>query len=358
MTKLWELSDEDQETIIPIMLSHHGEVIGKLSSPYSWIYTLKEKYSSDYLIAKAPKFGVDVTALDARTRLLKMLQEINVIHRICMHSLVHRFGRIELVLGVPFLISVKRHLNLRDAMEEGPIRAVDALAVAIQVARGIEYVQSKGFICHQDLKAENIFLDSISKKFVTTGDYPYAYQAFLADFDIVDRAVLFAQPYGSRPYHAAEQYMKDRRPRYDKIDVFALAVNLVEMLTGGMHPIGVRTTDAWPKSTLGNKWNREDPWKIWSRNPVINPALSLNCNDMLRGLIMEMLSSDYSLRPSMSVVKRRLLMCLQDIDRQTSESLLMYLQRADEAATTNTEAGWPYMDELVARINKTYNSDL
>lgn len=358
MKKLWELAESDQEKIIPIMLQHHGEVIGRFSSPYSWIYTLKSKFGSEHLIAKAPKIRSEMSTEDARARLLKMLTEINTIHRVCTHSLIHRFGKIEIVLGVPFLISVKRHMNLRDAIEEGPFNRVDMLATAVQIARGIEYIQTRGLICHQDLKAENIFLDIIAKKFVTDGRFPYSYQAYLADFDLVNTAVLFSQPYGSRPYQAPEQYVKDGTPNYDKIDVFALAVNMVEMLTGGIHPLGVRTTDAWPDSTIGKKWNREDPWKKWSRNPTLSSELKLHPDDSVRMLIVEMLSVEYEVRPTMVEVKNRLMECLRDCDRHAYESLMLYIQQADEAEKINSQAGWPYMDELVSKINRFYEKDL
>ena len=358
MKKLWELAESDQEKIIPIMLGKYGEVIGKFSSPYSYIYTLKSKYGSEYLIAKAPKIQRNMAQEDVRARLLKMLMEINTIHRVCTHSFVHRFGKIEVLLGVPFLISVKRHMNLRDAIEEGPFNRVDMLATAIQIAKGIEYIQSRGLICHQDLKAENIFLDVIAKKFVTDGNFPYSYQAYLADFDLVNTAVLFNQPYGSRPYQAPEQYVKDGTPIYNKIDVFALAVNMVEMLTGGIHPLGVRTTDAWPDSTIGNKWNREDPWKKWARSPTLSGDLKLELDDPIRVLISEMLTADYVKRPDISEVKIHLSECLAESDKHAYGSLMLYMQQADDAERLNSESGWPYMDELVSKINQHYESDL
>lgn len=356
MKKLWELQESDQEKIISIMLGSHGEVIGRFESPYSWIFTIKSRYGSDYLIAKAPKIRGDMTSEEVKTRLLKMLTEINTIGRICLHSFIHRFGEVEIILGVPFLISIKRHMNLRDAIEEGPFSLVDTLATAIQVARGIEYIQSRGLVCHQDLKAENIFIDVISKKFQTNEGFPYSYQAYLADFDLVNTAVLFGQPYGSRPYQAPEQYDKNGSLRYDKIDVFALSVNIVEMLTGGIHPVGFRTTDAWPDSTIGNKWNREDPWKKWARNPTLSSEISLPLNVSFRSLIFDMMNSDYDRRPSISEVKVRLLEIFQELDINSYRTFVAYMELVDKGEEVNSSAGWPYMDELIAKINRLYET--
>lgn len=353
MKKLWEFEEEHQNILIPIILKHHGEVIKKIESPYSWIYTLKVE-NGGYLIAKAPKINSEFTEEKVRARILKMLTEINTIHRICSHSFIHRFGRIELIFGVPFLISAKRHMTLRDLIEEGPLEVVDALTISIQLARAIEYIQSKGLICHQDLKAENIFIDSIHKKFVTNGDFPYRYQAYLADFDLVNTAVIFNQPYGSRPYQAAEQYIKNDFLRFDKIDVFALGVNIIEMLTGGIHPIGIRTTDAWPVSSIGNKWSREDPWKKWARNPIISRDLKLNFDSALVKLVQIFLNPSYDERPPITEVKNKLLALLKECDENAYLSLSMYINQADSAEIVNEEAGWPYMDNLVAKVNKLF----
>lgn len=356
MKKLWEFEEEHQNILIPIMLKHHGDVIKKFESPYSWIYTLKVEYGG-YLIAKAPKINSEFTEEQVRSRILKMLTEINTIHRVCSHSFIHRFGKIELVFGVPFLISAMRHMTLRDVIEEGPVDVVDVLTISIQLARALEYIQSKGLICHQDLKAENIFIDSIHKKFVTNGDFPYRYQAYLADFDLVNTAVIFNQPYGSRPYQAAEQYIKDGSSKFDKIDVFALGVNIIEMLTGGIHPIGVRTTDAWPVSSIGNKWSREDPWKKWARNPIISKDLKLNFDSVLVKLVQVLLNPNYEERPSITEVKNKLLSLLKECDASAYLSLNMYIDQANSAEIVNEEAGWPYMDNLVAKVNKLFESD-
>ncbi len=354
--KLWEFKEEDQDTLIRIMLKHHGDVIKKFESLHSWIYTLEVEYG-EHLIAKAPRIKSEFTEKQARTRILKMLDEIKTIHKVCLHSFIHRFGKIELVFGVPFLISAKRHMTLRDVIEKGPLDIVDVLTISIQLARAVEYIQSKGLICHQDLKAENIFIDSIHTKFVTNGDFPYRYQAYLADFDLVNTAVIFNQPYGSRPYQAAEQYIKDGSPKFDKIDVFALGVNIIEMLTGGIHPIGVRTTDVWPVSSLGKKWSREDPWKKWAKNPIISRELTLDFDSKLVKFVEVLLNQNYDKRPSITEVKKQLLDLLQEYDESAYQSLNLYIDQADSAEIVNKEAGWPYMDNLVAKVNKLFELD-
>ncbi|OZA03234.1 MAG: hypothetical protein B7Y05_23260, partial [Polynucleobacter sp. 24-46-87] len=86
--------------------------------------------------------------------------------------------------------------------------------------------------------------------------------------------------------------------------------------------------------------------------------LKLPHDDPLRNLIVEMLSVEYGARPSMMEVKSRLMECLRDYDIRAYESLMLYVQHADDAEKINSQAGWPYMDDLVSKINRLYEKDL
>jgi serine/threonine protein kinase len=356
---LWEFDDDKQRLLISIHLKRFGEVIGTFSSPYSYIYTLKPDSSNSIVVAKAPKLSKSMSSDDVQVRLVKMLGEINHIYSTCHHSLIQRFGRIEVIHGVPFLISQKRHMTLRDAMEEAPMSAIDAIAVAIQIARALAYAGSKGIVCHQDLKPENIFLDEIGRKFVTEGDFPYKYQAYLADLDMANAALLFHQPYGSRPYQAPEQYQKfglDKSlvPDYSKVDIFALGVNLFEMLSGGIHPIGQRTTDVWPRSSLGRKWEREDEWKRWARGGAPIQGEDKVADVELLGIVKSCLVVNSQDRPTASQLQTDLSEKLRRLSQRAGDSLDAYLQMMDQAEAVNSEAGWPYMDELIRRVNRHF----
>lgn len=365
MKKLWEFEESVQKVLIPIHLKKHGEIIGELTTPYSYIYTLAKGASASpnsLLIAKAPKIIGSVKEDEIQSRLIRLLAEINHTYRICHHSLIQRFGSIEIIHGVPFLISAKRHLTLRDAMEESPLSETDTLAIAVQLCRALEYCAEKGIKCHQDLKPENVFLDIVDLKFLGDRPYPFKYQAYLADLDMANAAALFNKPYGSRPYMAAEQYggaaeQDAGQKDFSRVDIFALGVNIYEMLTGGIHPLGERTSDIWPQSSKGKKWEHEEPWKKWARgNAVIKNEFAIK-NDVILGIMKKCLSAKVSDRPSPTQLKDDLFRELTILNPQAATNLDAYLNMLDSAERVNADEGWPYMDQLIDKVRHCFDEE-
>lgn len=359
--KLWEFdNEEDKKIYVEIHLSEFGNVIGHFSTLYSEIYTL-EKYQ-DIRVAKAPKINPDQTYQEIKDQILKFIFEINHIYNTCHFSLIIKFGYAKIIGGIPFLISAKRHMTLRDAIEEHVFSDVDAISVAYQMACALEYCASKNILCHQDLKPENIFLDQIDKKYVIETPYPFKYQAYLADLGIANSALIFNRPSGSRPYMPIEQYENVNydqiffKKTFSKVDVFAFGVNLYEMLTGGIHPIGERTQDVWPNSIKGNKWGSERVWKKWASENVKIKYPEKILNNVLLKLIEDCLQTDFANRPDYGTLKLVLLDELKKIDIHAYNNLLAYLDMLYDAESINSSAGWPYMDQLVKDINKYFDN--
>lgn len=122
---------------------------------------------------------------------------------------------------------------------------------------------------------------------------------------------------------------------------------LFEMLTGGIHPIGERTTLIWPRPAEGKsrKWLREDPWKQWlkrgARSVMDNGGLD---QEILR-IIEDCLKIDTAARPSNSDLEARLLQRLNDTHSPAFETLSLTLAQLDQIATESQESGWPYYEE-------------
>lgn len=343
----WEFPAHIQELLVSTHLSKWGEVIGRLETPESVVFTLGS--GRNIVVAKAPKVDAGMPKEKIRERLTVFLHEVNHIYRVCHHGLIQRFSYAEVVHGLPFLIAKKRHQTLRDAMEEGPLGETETLAVGVQIAHALAYLKARGVICHQDLKPENVFLDEIRRKFADSEQHPLRYQSYLADFDLANAAVLFNQRHGSRPYMGPEQYERNSLPshsRLDAMDIFALGVNLYEMLTGGVHPLDVRTTDVWPHGS--GKWKREDTWKKWARNPTLSHS---GIDPSLRAVISDCLNVSPEARPTARELESALLEQLRRRSVQAALSLEAYLKMLDDAAALNEEAGWPHMDEMVLRLS-------
>lgn len=359
MAYLWEFDEKSKEKIINNELAQYGKVIGNFSTLYSDIYTLKDS-SINLYVAKAPKIDGCQEVEKIHEQLRKFLFEINHIYSVCHSGLIQRFGYIKVIHGVPLMISKKRDMNLRDAVEEGALSVVDAITVAFQVVTALEYCLSKGITCHQDLRPENIFLDKIEGKFNLENKYPFKYFAYLADLGIANAALIFDRPWGSRPYMPPEQYKKINydnelfKKTFSKVDVFALGVNLYEMLTGGTHPLGERTSDIWPTSGISKKWESERPWKKWANEKCKIKYPEKIDNKNLLQLITDCLESDSKQRPDLNLIKSILSEELKKISRPAFDNLNAYLQMLIEAEKTDIEAGWPYMDNLMNDLNYAF----
>ena len=349
--------------LVEINLSHHGTVVAEMTTRHSSIYTLiRENTVPEMLVAKIPVIEPTSSKEEIEYRMRRFLMEAAHIRASCNHGSIHRFGHVEVIHGVPVLISTKRDLTLRNAIEESAMTVKDALCISIQICHALKYCQSKGIVAHQDLRPENIFLDSISTKFKLDGPPPYTYQAYLADFDMANASVLFGTNSSSRPYMAAEQYAPRKEfgsanKEFERIDIFALGVNLYEMLTGGLHPIGERTSDLWPHSTLGKKWTRDHLWKEWSRGEKRPPFHENVLDSGVAEIISACLEPSPTSRPSHADLEITLFAKLIDIDQVAAESLRANIDLLDEAARDNDASEWPYMDEMLRKIGLVDNEN-
>jgi serine/threonine protein kinase len=211
------------------------------------------------------------------------------------------------------------------------------------------------------LKPENIFLDGTDHIRGGSGEvYPVRHLVFVADLELADAYRRAGVASGSRPYMAPEQHqaLNSREPGLDfsKVDVFAIGVMLVEMLTGGYHPVGERRSLIWPTQSPGyQKWKRDMPWKQWinSGAPVAQNIPSLEPS--LANLVRQCLApfSTRINKANLELLLRRELASRDDYVFQTVNLLLM---QADSDAVEGAEAGWPYYDELKARIEHFFAS--
>jgi serine/threonine protein kinase len=364
MTKLWDFSPEQQAHLVEISLDKRGKLNGKMTSPHSSIYTFDQGASTfpRYVVAKGIQVNNSMTVSEKWKYLCRALYEVNNAHVVCHHPSVQRFFDVEIIHGVPFLLSRKRDATLRDVIAEGALRETEAVSMAIQIVHALCYCEGKGLLCHQDMKPENVFIDFMDDHFVMRPDYPLRCRTFVADFELSNAYFILRHPYGSRPYMAPEQYQKlndtSPLPDFSRVDVFAIGVILYEMLTGGAHPIGEHTSLIWPVPAEGQsrKWLREDPWKEWiKKGAKFNAAAQQNLNPEMVSIIKECLNPDAALRISKSELEALLRKRLEVLDRHAHENLQLMLSEFDRVALEGEEGGWPFYTERVEQLNQAFS---
>lgn len=362
MTKLWEFPEDIQRVLIESSLSKHGLLIGEMSSPHSNIFTFDQGPHSypRYVIAKGVQVVLSMSEDDKRKFFVRALYEVNNAYAVCHHPSIQRFFDLQIIYGVPFLLSRKRDATLRDIIAEGPLLESEALSVAIQIVHALRYCVTKGLYCHQDLKPENIFIDFLHKHFSVPDGYSLRHRIHVADFELANAYIVLGHPFGSRPYMAPEQYanmQKEMTTDFSRVDVFAIGVMLFEMLSGGIHPVGEQTSLVWPLPVKGKsrKWLREDPWKQWLKNqtPIRVNDSHIASESLL--IIRDCLQTDHSKRLSKEDLEARLLQRLRLVDRNAFDTLSATLAHFDQIADENEEGGWPHYAERLEKLNEAFS---
>jgi serine/threonine protein kinase len=360
---LWDFPVDIQARLVAAALSKYGELRAELSTPHSSIYTFDRGSNTTprYIVAKGVRFNDSMSVSDKKRYLERALHEVNNAYAVCHHELIHRFSYLEVVYGIPFLLSRKRDATLRDIIAEGPLTESEAVSIAIQVVHGLNYCETKGLRCHQDLKPENIFVDIIGKHFEVPSSYPLRHRAFIADFELANAYLMLRHPFGSRPYMPPEQYQhaRDDRPAPDfsRVDVFALGVILYEMISGGVHPIGEHISLIWPTPAEGKsrKWMREDPWKQWlERGAEMTPVEGLDSSWTFE-IIRCCLKTESAVRISKNELEKHLLQGLKKLNVVAFQSLTLLLNQYDLNSRESEAAGWPDYDERVQQLNETFS---
>jgi len=360
MKKLWDFPTELQGKLIESHLSKYGSKIGEMSSPHSSIYTfdLGQNVYPRYIVAKGIQVDSAMPDTEKKKYFARALYEVNNAYAILHHPLIHRFFDLHVIHGVPFLLSRKRDATLRDVIADGQLALSEAISIAAQIVHALAYCSQRGIVCHQDLKPENVFVDFIPGHFAVPAEYPLRCRVHLADFELANAYLVLRHPYGSRPYMAPEQYKSlddGQLPDFSRTDVFAVGVMLFEMLTGGIHPIGERTTLIWPHPVEGKsrKWLREDPWKQWLRSGAFAVSDRPLDQETLR-IVEECLKIDSAARPSIAELEERLLERLKHLHGLAFETLSVTLAHFDQLAIESQEGGWPYYEERLQRLNDAF----
>jgi serine/threonine protein kinase len=295
--------------------------------------------------------------LEDQGKLEVFLKEIKRTLRAQGHPLIARVTGV-IVVGVPrgdyyakFPVIVMRYYeqNLREYMlDKGVLEVDEALFIAIQVVKGLLYLREKGFLAHQDLKPENIFVKDISEEFFIDNIPPIAcIRAVVADFGLADAMIEAGIPGGTNPYKAPEQFLeKDKSPFKEELikaglfnpDVFALGVILTEMLTG-KHPCGLSSREVIKPEVA----RVEGFWENWS---IKGDRIVDVENVELRNLILRMLEPNPQKRPSLDEIYVELTRILKNVNAQLYNILETQLSFYDDIARSYKDT----LDDINIRL--------
>jgi serine/threonine protein kinase len=309
------------------------------------------------MIAKIPKLA---TSLEDNISLISsFIGEIQKYVDCGRHPLLLDQYRLYNCWGVPMIVSAPQDVTLNALIERReialsgtepvrlPVCDVDCVSVAIQILHVLEYCSRRGIVSHQDLKPSNILLE-IGPLAVVGGKAKVKYHVRVCDFGMANAFAELGSRRGSRPYMAPEQYSEEA-PLH-KADVFATGVILHELLTAGLHPIGVATATVWPlvPSHMPGNWGRDQKWGRWSRSgaKTVDDSLALR-DGGLAAIVLSALKPSVAERPTAVVLKSALHSWLLEHDPVEAALLSAELDDLDKKAEDReTRSDPPLAEDL------------
>lgn len=358
---LYEFDEGLRERLVALTLESRckARVISRSQGTFGDVFRLEAigGASPRYLAAKCPKISRFGSPEKAAGALENTLHEVGMTYRLLASPWVSRFIDIQLVYGWPFLVSRWHDGTLSDLIANPLTWTVaDRLASLLLILRALRTAAAKGIGAHQDLKPENVFFVDIHRKFRGASSSPgLHFQILLGDFGNADAFRKFGRNTGSRPYMAPEQFETEPLEASAGwgIDVFAIGVIAHECLCDGLHPIGVHTSDVWPrKKGVPRKWGEARPWRKWAASAEKDLSLlRKRCPEALFSLLSAALSSDPTQRPSPETLEKGLWDALYAVDNRAGESIRFQVQ---ELEAMYADDDWPYFDERLAALRHFY----
>ena len=158
--------------------------------------------------------------------LTRFRREVEVLSRLNHPNIVRAvdWGRAD---GLHFLAMdfVQGENSYQKVARDGPMEERDAITLALEMARALEYAHSKGII-HRDIKPENILIDLSGVTHLT--DFGLVSRAGLnEDADITSTGTTVGTPYYISPEQAQGSTEVDIRS-----DLYSLGATLYHLLTG------------------------------------------------------------------------------------------------------------------------------
>jgi tRNA A-37 threonylcarbamoyl transferase component Bud32 len=172
-----------------------------------------------------PEWGADPAFAERFSREARALARLNHPHVVAVHDFGEAGGLYYL------LMEYVDGVNLRQALQAGPLPPEQALAVIPQICEALQYAHEEGIV-HRDVKPENILLDRRGRVKIADFGLAKLLNRPRAEFTLTGSR----QVMGTLDYMAPEQRSRPQEIDH-RADIYSLGVVFYEMLTGEL-PLG------------------------------------------------------------------------------------------------------------------------
>ncbi|MGO4405248.1 protein kinase [Bosea sp. RAF48] len=285
------------------------------------------------------KFGLKESAT-------RFLREIKLQRSFFYHQYVHWPFDVDFVMGAPVAWFRFWDADLAQLIEDESFVEIERLSMMAYLSSAMIHCHSRGLVAHQDLKPENVFIRNLRHQFSGLSGEPVWKIPKLADFGSANLAQDKGIYRGTRPYMAPEQWSK--RPLGEHSTVWSLGLMAYELLTGGLHPIGERTT-GWRNKQPGtwNRWQKNDMWRRWRDKgfPVIAPLQ----NPLHSTFIAACLDETETKRPSLMEFQSRMIEFIRDLSPASADQVSFQIFHWDRDGERDHD--WDYLDRRIEALD-------
>jgi serine/threonine protein kinase len=300
-----------------------------------------------YITAKYPKWSSKITSGERARRFLRELEHQALAHS---HPNVHWPFKACMLFGVPVAYFRRWEGDLSNYIEEPSFGDLGRICLITQLVAGLLHCHERG-LAHQDLKPENVFVRDLRATCRDLPDTDLWLRPLVADFGSVNLAADAGMYRGTRPYMAPEQW--DNRQVGEWTSVFVVGVLLHELISRGVHPIGVHGGN-WHRgqNPYFNRWQDNNYWRKWVRKGC-HIADPLSDTD-LAALVADCLKVDSNRRPKLVDVQDRLRYAIEARAPLAADQLTLFLRTAEEQTSTYE---WEHLKRELSLLRRAIEAE-
>lgn len=347
MNKIVSFYDLTEDMQNSLLLFHvKSKEVTRRSKGFSGNIVMMDNGEGVFPRQVAAKYPILSDALGHGEVARRFVREMKLQAAMHYHPNVHWPFDVTLLIGTPVAFFRRWRGDLSDLIEDPDVSDDERLSILIQVLAGLIHCQTRGVVCHQDLKPENIFIRDFRTDFADLNSEHLPLKPLIADFGSVNLFLEADVFEGSRPYMAPEQW--DKMPLSEHTSVFAVGIMLHELISRGEHPVGEHGGD-WHREVKPafGRWQRNKYWRRWKAAgcPVAQP---LDDADLAK-IVARCLEPEPSNRPDLAELQCLLLDTLRSRSPDAAERVNLYL---NVWATHVSDPDWEHLNQRITALDQ------